>query len=85
MIMLDRKAVEIAHEKRKSDWEACRGAEEASTLQIIEWYEAAKQSNEHPDHFEDTLDMVSSQNPDDSPQARRIKRKLEKLRRDKTP
>lgn len=39
---IDHNAVRIAHEKRESAWQACRGSEESSTLEIIEWYEAAK-------------------------------------------
>lgn len=39
---VDRKAVGIAHEKRRKNFYDCDGMEEASTFEIIEWYEAAK-------------------------------------------
>lgn len=46
---INRKAVTIAHDKRVADWLTCKGKEEASTLQIIEWYEAAKTSEQPVD------------------------------------
>lgn len=35
---VDSNAVAIAHEKRKQQWTECKGEEEASTQEIIEWY-----------------------------------------------
>ncbi len=45
---IDKDALEAAHDRRRIAWTSCRGTEEASTREIIQWYLDAL-SNKHPE------------------------------------